>query len=178
MNFKARTLKKNSFIFGFGRGAQVGKASFLEVNLRRKRRRWAYHFYLVRFRPWDPTNPRFWKKTEHFFLTMRSKIVRRLPSWQRSGVLSQQRLRLRRLTLVKRIHKLRFESVSFLFLVCFSIFLSRMTLINFNYSADHKKKTILGMRLKNFNGFLLSGNTILKKAAKKFTYSKKKVKRT
>ena len=53
MNFKARTLKKNSFIFGFGRGAQVGEASFLEVNLRRKRRRWAYHFYLVRFRPWD-----------------------------------------------------------------------------------------------------------------------------
>ena len=47
--------------------AQVGEASFLEVNLRRKRRRWAYHFYLVRFRPWDPTNHRFWKKTEHFF---------------------------------------------------------------------------------------------------------------
>eukprot|EP00493_Phyllostaurus_siculus_P000146 UN00148 len=23
--------------------------------IRRKRRRWAYHFYLVRFRPWDPT---------------------------------------------------------------------------------------------------------------------------
>ena len=45
MNFKARTLKKNSFIFGFGRGAQVGEASFLEVNLRRKRRRWAYHFF-------------------------------------------------------------------------------------------------------------------------------------
>ena len=67
MNFKARTLKINSFILGFGRGAQVGKASFLEVNLRRKRRRWAYHFYLVRFRPWDPTNPRFWKKTEAFF---------------------------------------------------------------------------------------------------------------
>ena len=28
MNFKPRTLKKNSFIFGFGRGAQVGEASF------------------------------------------------------------------------------------------------------------------------------------------------------
>ena len=56
---------RNSFIFGFD--AQVGEASFLEVNLRRKRRRWAYHFYLVRFRPWDPTNPRFWKKTKHFF---------------------------------------------------------------------------------------------------------------
>ena len=119
MNFKARTLKKNSFIFGFGRGAQVGEASFLEVNLRRKRRRWAYHFYLVRFRPWDPTKPRFWKKTKHF-LTMRSKIVRRLPSWQRSGVVSQQRLRLRRFdSLVKRSPKLRSEPVSFLFLVCF-----------------------------------------------------------
>ena len=67
MNFKARTLTKNSSIFGFGRGAQVGEASFLEVNLRRKRRRWAYHFYLVRFRPWDPTSPRFWKKAQHFF---------------------------------------------------------------------------------------------------------------
>ena len=51
MNFKARILKKNSFIFEFGKGAQVGEASFLEVNLRRNRRRWAYHFYLVRFRP-------------------------------------------------------------------------------------------------------------------------------
>ena len=122
MNFKARTLKKNSFIFGFGRGAQVGEASFLEVNLRRKRRRWAYHFYLVRFRPWDPTKPRFWKKTEHF-LTMRSKIVRRLHSRQRSGVVSQQRLRLRRFdSLVKRSPKLRSEPVSFLFLVCFYIF--------------------------------------------------------
>ena len=73
MNLKARTSKKNSFIFGFGRGAQVGKASFLEVYLRRKRRRWAYHFHLVRFRPWDSAKPRIWKKTEHF-LTMRSKI--------------------------------------------------------------------------------------------------------
>ena len=121
MNFKARTLNKNSFIFGFGRGAQVGKVSFWEVNLRRKRRHWAYHFYFVHFRPWDPTNPRFWKKTKHF-LTMWSKIVRRLPSWQRSGVVSQQRLRLRRFdSLVKRSPKLRSEPVSFLFLVCFSI---------------------------------------------------------
>ena len=67
MNFKARTLKKNSFIFGFGRGAQVGKASFLEVNLRRKRRRWAYHFYLVRFRPWDPTKPSVLEEDGAFF---------------------------------------------------------------------------------------------------------------
>ena len=46
------------------------------------------------------------------FYDMGNKIVRRLPFWQRSGVVSQQRLRLRRLTLVKRIPKLRFESVS------------------------------------------------------------------
>ena len=57
MKFKARTLKENIFIFGFGGVAQVGKVSFLEVNLRCKRRRW----------PWDLINPRFWKKTEHFF---------------------------------------------------------------------------------------------------------------
>ena len=57
MNFKACTFERLVLIFGFGRGAQVVKDSpFLEVNfIRRKRRRWAYHFYLVRFRPWDPT---------------------------------------------------------------------------------------------------------------------------
>ena len=56
MNFKACTFERLALIFGFGRGAQVGEASFLEVNLRRKRRRWAYSFFiLVRFRPWDPT---------------------------------------------------------------------------------------------------------------------------
>ena len=56
MNFKACTFERLALIFGFGRGAQVGKTSLLEVNL--------YgasvdvgriHFYLVRFRPWDPT---------------------------------------------------------------------------------------------------------------------------
>ena len=50
---------------------------------------------------------------------MRDKIVRRLPSWQRSGVVSQQRLRLRCFTLVNRVPKLRFEFVSFRFLACF-----------------------------------------------------------
>ena len=34
--------------------------------------------------------------------------------------MSQQRLRLRRLTVVRRVTKLRFEPVSFLFLACFS----------------------------------------------------------
>ena len=64
--------------------------------------------------------PSIWEEGEAFY-DMRDKIVRRLPSWQRSGVVSQQRLRLRRLTLVKRIHKLSFESAAFLFLACFSI---------------------------------------------------------
>ena len=46
--------------------------------------------------------------------------MRRLHSRQRSGVVSQQRLRPRRFdSTVKRVPKLRFEPVSFLFLVCF-----------------------------------------------------------
>ena len=61
-----------------------------------------------------------WEEDEAFY-DMRNKIVRRLPSWQRSGVVSQQRLRLGRFdSLVKRERKLRSEPVSFLFLVCFS----------------------------------------------------------
>ena len=55
------------------------------------------------------------------FYDMRDKIVRRLPSSQRSGVGSQQRLRLRRLNLVKRIPKLRFEFVSLLFQLVFHL---------------------------------------------------------
>ena len=45
--------------------------------------------------------------------------MRRPLSWQRSGVVLQ-RLWLRRLIFVKRLPKLRFEPVSFLFLACFS----------------------------------------------------------
>ena len=33
MNFKACTFERLALIFGFGRGAQVGKTSLLEVNL-------------------------------------------------------------------------------------------------------------------------------------------------
>ena len=69
--------------------------------------------------PGIPSTLGFGRKRS-IFLTMRSKIVRRLPSWQRSGVVSQQRLRLRRFdSLIKRSSKLRSEPVSFLFLVCF-----------------------------------------------------------
>ena len=67
MNVKAYNFGRLAFIsLEFGRGAQVGKTSLLEVNsLRRKRRRWAYSiFHLVRFRPWHPAQT-------HFF-TMRS----------------------------------------------------------------------------------------------------------
>ena len=53
--------------------------------------------------------------------------MRQLPSWQRSGVVSQQRLRLRRFdSLVKREPKPRFEHVShsyffFVFLIILDI---------------------------------------------------------
>ena len=47
--------------------------------------------------------------------------MRRHTSRKRYGVASQQRLRPRRFdSIVKRVPKLRFEPVSFLFLVCFS----------------------------------------------------------
>ena len=67
---------------------------------------------------------------------MQRKIVRRLPCWQWSSTVSQQSLRLRRLTLVNRVPKLRFEHVSFLFLACVSTVLLgfrrfRLILVNF-----------------------------------------------
>ncbi len=54
MNLKACTFERLAFIsLGFGRGAQVGKTSLLEVEfiLRRKRRRWAYSFQVNRRPP-------------------------------------------------------------------------------------------------------------------------------
>ena len=48
MNLKACTFERLAFIsLGFGRGAQAGKTSLLEVEfiLRRKRRRWAYSIF-------------------------------------------------------------------------------------------------------------------------------------
>ena len=73
MNLKACTFERLAFIsLGFGRGAQVGKTSLLEVEfiLRRKRRRWAYSFFhLIRFRPWDPTKtPRFFGRRRRICL--------------------------------------------------------------------------------------------------------------
>ena len=77
MNFKACTFERLAFIsLGFGRGAQVGKTSLLEVNLYTAQASTlgVFIFYLVRFRPWDPTKTLdLWKKTKHFFFTMRSK---------------------------------------------------------------------------------------------------------
>ena len=83
MNLKACTFERLAFIsLGFGRGAQVGKTSLLEVEfiLRRKRRRWAYSiFYLVRFRPCmgSRPNPRSLEEDAAFFLQCEAKIVRR-----------------------------------------------------------------------------------------------------
>ena len=105
MNLKACTFERLAFIsLGVGRGAQIGKTSLLEVEF-------IYgasvdvgriHFYLVRFRPCDAAQ------------TLD-------PPRQRSSVASQQHLRPRRFdSTVKRVPKLRFEPVSYLFLVCLS----------------------------------------------------------
>ena len=123
MNFKACTFERLAFIsLGFGRGAQVGKTSLLEVNLlRRKRRRWAYSFFIwYASGPGIPPKPSIFGRRRSIFLQCEAKIVRRHTSRQRSGVVSQQRLRPRRFdSTVKRVPKLRFEPVSFLFLACF-----------------------------------------------------------
>ena len=72
MNLKACTFERLAFIsLGFGRGAQVGKTSFLEVEfiLRRKRRRWAYSFSFGTFHFLGSNqNPRFLEEDHAFFL--------------------------------------------------------------------------------------------------------------
>ena len=90
---------------------------------------------MVRFRTWDPANPPIWEEGEAFD-DMRNKIVRRLPSWQRSGVVSQQRLRLRRLTLVKHVPKLRSEPVSnHTFSLFFQTFESHLRVTHRNFQS-------------------------------------------
>ena len=72
------TFERLAFSFlGFGRGAQVGKTSLLEVELilRRKRRRWVYSIFLfgtLQALGSCPNPLDLWKKTPHFF-TMRSE---------------------------------------------------------------------------------------------------------
>ena len=71
MNLKACTFERLAFIsLGFGRGAQVGKTSLLEVEFitAQASALGAFIFYVVSFRPWDPTKTvDFGKKTTHFF---------------------------------------------------------------------------------------------------------------
>ena len=58
MNLKACTFERLAFIsLGFGRSAQVGKTSLLEVEFistAQASTLGVFIFYLVRFRPWDP----------------------------------------------------------------------------------------------------------------------------
>ena len=83
MNFKACTFGRLAFIsLEFGRDAQVGKTSLLEVNLlRRKRQCWAYSF-LIWYASGTgiPPKPRSLEEDEAFFtnfLQCEAKIVRR-----------------------------------------------------------------------------------------------------
>jgi len=75
MNFKACTFERLALIFGFGRGAQVGKTSLLEVNL--------YgasvdvgriHFLFGTLQALGShQNPRYLEEDVAFVLTMRSQ---------------------------------------------------------------------------------------------------------
>ena len=124
---------------------KLGKLHFWKWNLlRRKRRRWAYScFYFVRFRPGFHQNPRYLEEDEAFFYN-KTKIVRRLTSRQRSGVTSQQYLRPRRFdSTIKGVPKLRFEPVSFLFLVFLSVKLRGVTkvynCVETSFLRDHRR---------------------------------------
>ena len=85
MNFKACTFERLALIFGFGRGAQVGKTSLLEVNLcgasvdvER------IHFLFGTLQALGShQNPRYLEEDEAFFLQCEAKIVRRHTSRQR-----------------------------------------------------------------------------------------------
>ena len=71
MTLKACTFERLAFIsLGFGRGAQVGKTSLLEVEFMTAQASTlgVFIFCLVRFRAWDPTKtPRSLEEDEAFF---------------------------------------------------------------------------------------------------------------
>ena len=75
MNFKACTFERLALIFGFGKGAQVGKTSLLEVNLYGASvdvRRSIFLFgTLQALEPHQPLD--FWKKMKHFFNNAKSR---------------------------------------------------------------------------------------------------------
>ena len=76
MNFKACTFERLVLIFGFGRGAQVVKTSpfFGSEFIRRKRRRWAYHFlFWYASGPGIPPKPSILEEDVAFVLKMRSQ---------------------------------------------------------------------------------------------------------
>ena len=82
MNVKACTFERLGFIsLEFGRGAQVGKTSLLEVEfiLRRKRRRWAYSIFSFGTLQalGSNQNSRFLEEDDAFFLQFEANIVRR-----------------------------------------------------------------------------------------------------
>ena len=75
MNLKACTFERLSFIpLGFGRGAQVGKTSLLEVNLlRRKHRRWARIHFFIWYVSGPGILPKPFEEDAAFFFTMRNE---------------------------------------------------------------------------------------------------------
>ena len=79
LDFKDFTFERLALIsLKFGRGAQVGKTSLLEVNLlRHKRRRLAYSFLFGTLQAMGShQNPRSLEEDDAFFLQCEAKIVR------------------------------------------------------------------------------------------------------
>ena len=75
MNFKACTFERLALIFGFGRGAQVGKTSLLEVNLYGASVDVGRIHFLLWYAsgPGIPPKPSILEEDVAFVLTMRSQ---------------------------------------------------------------------------------------------------------
>ena len=108
MNVKACTFERLALIsLRFGRGAQVGKTSLLEVEFitAQASTLGVFTFYFGTLQSaGSHQNPRFLEEDDAFFLQCTAKIVRRHTSRLVSGVVSQQRL---------LVPKLRFEPIFF-----------------------------------------------------------------
>ena len=124
MNLKDCTFERLAFIsLGFGRGAQVGRKSLLEVEFITAQAS-TLDVFIFSFGTLQALgshqNPRSLEEDEAFFLTMRSKDSETTHLQAAVRCCVTAKLRPRRFdSTVKRLAKLRFEPVSFLFLACF-----------------------------------------------------------
>ena len=120
MNLKACTFETLAFIsLGFASDAQIGKTFGSGIYYGSSVDVGRIHFLFGTLQALGSHHiPRYLEEDHAIFLQCEAKIVRRHNCRQRFGVVSRQRLRPKRFdSTVIRVPKLKFEPVSFLFLV-------------------------------------------------------------